>query len=130
LTPAAIRQTWIAAIVVLVVPIAAASLAPQLPVTVESISDKVWHFLAYLTLALSGSAIATPERLWRVMLRCFLLGAALELGQGAFTAARNPEWADLAANSAGIAAAWLIAGRGRAGWGLRAGAWLARRRER
>jgi len=130
LTPAAIRQTWIAAIVVLVVAIAAASLAPQLPVTVESISDKVWHFLAYLTLALSGSAIATPERLWRVMLRCFLLGAALELGQGAFTAARNPEWADLAANSAGIAAAWLIAGRGRAGWGLRAGAWLARRRER
>lgn len=130
MTPAAIRQTWIAAIVVLVVAIAAASLAPQLPVTVESISDKVWHFLAYLTLALSGSAIATPERLWRVMLRCFLLGAALELGQGAFTAARNPEWADLAANSAGIAAAWLIAGRGRAGWGLRAGAWLARRRER
>ena len=124
---AAIRRAWIAAIVILAAAIVAASLAPQLPDAVDTISDKVWHFLAYLALALAGSALATPERLWRTMLRCFLLGAALELGQGAFTAARSPEWADLAANAAGIAAAWLIAGGGRAGWGMRAGAWLAGR---
>jgi hypothetical protein len=36
--------------------------------------------------------------------------------------------ADLAANTAGIALAWLIAGQGRAGWGLRAAAWISARR--
>ena len=97
---------------------------------IETFSDKVWHFLAYLALALAGSAIASPGRLWQTMLRSFLLGAALELGQGALTANRSPEWADLAANTAGIATAWLIAGQGRSGWGLRAGAWLARLRKR
>jgi VanZ family protein len=127
LSPATVRRAWIAAIVVLVAAIVAASLAPQLPDTVETLSDKAWHFLAYLALALAGSAIATPERLWRTMLRCFLLGAALELAQGALTAARSPEWTDLAANFAGIVVAWLIAGGGRAGWGMRAGAWLADR---
>ena len=124
MSPATVRRAWIAAIVVLVAAIVAASLAPQLPDAVDTISDKAWHFLAYLVLALAGSAIATPERLWRTMLRCFLLGAVLELAQGAFTAARSPEWADLAANTAGVAVAWLIAGRGRAGWGMRVGAWL------
>lgn len=127
MSPETRRRIWIAAILVFVAAIAAASLAPQPPEPVATISDKAWHFLAYLSLALAGSAIATPERLWRTMLRCFLLGAALELAQGALTATRSPEWADLAANSAGIAVAWLIAGRGRAGWGLRAGAWRAGR---
>ena len=111
----------------LVAAIVAASLAPQMPDTVDTLSDKAWHFLAYLLLALAGSAIATPERLWWTMLRCFLLGAALELAQGAFTAARSPEWADLAANTAGVSVAWLIAGGGRAGWGMRVGAWRAGR---
>lgn len=127
MSPTTVRRAWIAAIVVLVAAIVAASLAPQLPEAVDTISDKAWHFLAYLLLALAGSAIATPRRLWSTMLRCFLLGAALELAQGALTAARSPEWADLAANTAGIAVAWLIAGSGRAGWGMRVGARLAAR---
>ena len=38
------------------------------------------------------------------------------------------EWGDRAANVAGILTAWLIAGQGRAGWGLRAAAWLQGRR--
>ncbi|MBM4218641.1 MAG: VanZ family protein [Gammaproteobacteria bacterium] len=123
------RRAWSAAILVLAGAIVAASLAPQLPESVDTFSDsdKAWHFLAYLLLALAGSAIAAPQRLWRTMLRCFLLGAALELAQGTLTATRSPEWTDLAANSAGIAVAWLIAGWGRAGWGLRAGAWIAGR---
>jgi len=126
----AFRRLWIAGIVVLAFAIIVASLSPQLPDAVETLTDKAWHFLAYLALALGGSAIATPERLWRTMLRCFLLGAALELAQGAFTAERQADWADLAANSAGIATAWLIAGWGRAGWGLRLGAWLSARHRR
>lgn len=130
MSPSTLRRAWIAAIVVLVAAIIAASLAPQLPDPVDTLSDKAWHFLAYLSLGLAGSAISSPDRLWRTMLRCFLLGAALEIAQGALTAARSPEWADLAANTAGIIAAWLISGWGRAGWGMRAGAWFAGRRER
>lgn len=128
--PETLRRLWVAGVFVLAATIIVASLSPQLPDAVETLTDKAWHFLAYLALALAGSAITTPERLWRTMLRCFLLGAALEIAQGAFTAERHPEWLDLAANSAGIATAWLMAGWGRAGWGMRAGAWLAARGRR
>jgi hypothetical protein len=37
-----------------------------------------------------------------------------------FTQDRQAEWGDLAANTAGILTAWLIAGQGRAGWAYRA----------
>lgn len=122
-----LRRIWIAAIVVLVAAIVTGSLTPQQAVPVEQFSDKVGHYIAYLALALAVSGISSPPHLWRSMLGCFLLGAALELAQAAFTEQRSAEWADLAANTAGIATAWLISAQGRAGWGLRAGAWLARR---
>jgi VanZ family protein len=122
-----LRRIWIGAIVVLVAAIVAASLAPQQPVPVERFSDKLGHYLAYLALALAVSGISTPGRLWRHLLGCFLLGAGLEVAQALLTTQRSAEWADLAANGAGIATAWLIAARGRAGWGLRVGARLARR---
>lgn len=121
------RRIWIAAIVVIVAAIVGGSLSPQQAVPVEQFSDKLGHYIAYLALALAVSGISSPQRLWRSMLGCFLLGAALELAQAAFTEQRSAEWADLAANTAGIATAWLISAQGRAGWGLRAGVWLARR---
>lgn len=121
------RRIWTAAIVVLLAAIVAGSLTPQQVVPVEQFSDKLGHYLAYLALAVTVSGIATPQRLWRSMLGCFLLGASLEVAQAAFTVDRSAEWGDLAANTAGIATAWLIAGGGRAGWGLRTGARLARR---
>jgi VanZ family protein len=126
--PETLRRLWIAAIVVLVALIIAASLWPSPVVPNESFSDKTAHFLAYFSLALLGSGIASPARLWRAMLRCFLLGAALEVAQALLTAHRVADFADLAANVAGIGAAWLIAAQGRAGWGLRAAARLSERR--
>ena len=128
MTESRLRQLWIAAITVLVALIVAASLSPQPLVPNAVLSDKVGHGLAYLTLALLGSGITAPERLWRTMLRCLLLGAALELAQALFTDYRAAEWGDLIADTLGILAAWLIAGEGRAGWGLRVAAWLDRRR--
>ncbi len=130
MTEAALRRAWSAAILVLVAAIVAGSLSPQQAAAVQGISDKLGHYLAYLTLALAVTGITARERLRRAMLGCFLLGAALELGQAVLTEHRSAEWIDLAANAAGIATAWLIGGGGRAGWGLRAGAWLARRRAR
>jgi hypothetical protein len=128
LSEALLRRLWIGAIVALAAAIVAASLAPQPVIQNDTLSDKVGHYLAYLALALLGSGISAPARLWRTMLRCFLLGASLELAQSWLTDHRLAEWGDLAANVAGILTAWLIAGQGRAGWGLRAASRLSRRR--
>lgn len=127
MSEAVLRRIWIATIVVLVAAIVTGSLSPQQVVPVETFSDKLGHFLAYLTLALAVSGISTPQRLWQAMLGCFLLGASLEIAQAILTAHRSAEWGDLAANTTGIATAWLISSQGRAGWGLRAGTRLVRR---
>lgn len=116
------RQLWIAAIVVLVAAIVAGSLFPVTDLSTEFGSDKYRHFFAYLLLALFSSGIVTPDRLWRVMIRCFLLGLALETAQAAWTNTRMAEWADMLANAAGVMAAWVVAGGGRAGWAYRVAA--------
>jgi VanZ family protein len=123
-----LRRVWVAAVLALAAAIAVASLAPQPMLANEAHSDKIAHFIAYFALALLGSGIASPQTLWLTMLRCFILGAALEVAQAIGTDDRMAEWEDLAANLAGILAAWLVAARGRAGWGLRAAARLAERR--
>ncbi len=128
MTESTLRRLWILAIFILVAVIVAASLAPSPLIPDADFSDKVGHYLAYLTLALLGSGISSPERLWWSMLRCVLLGAALEIAQALLTSHRAAEWGDMLANVSGILPAWLIAGSGRAGWGLRAFAWLDRRR--
>ncbi len=128
MTESTLRRLWILAILIFGGVIIAASLVPSPMVPDAGISDKVGHYLAYLTLALLGSGIAAPERLWLTMLRCFLFGAALEVTQALITDQRSAEWADLLANVSGILTAWIITGSGRAGWGLRTAAWLDRRR--
>jgi VanZ family protein len=119
LTESGFRHLWIAAIAVVVVAIIAGSLSPFPVLPNEMGSDKFGHYLSYLVLAILASGIVEPARLWRVMLRCFLLGLALEAAQALLTDNRMAEWSDLLANAAGILTAWLIASGGRAGWGLR-----------
>ena len=128
MTENALRRLWIAAIVTLVVVIVVASLSPNPALPDANISDKFGHYLAYLALALLSSGIVAPDRLWRTMVRCFLLGAALEVAQAFLTSHRVAEWSDLLANVLGVLTAWFIAGSGRAGWGIRAAAWLDRQR--
>jgi len=115
-----LRRAWVVMLGALVAVIVFASLYPRPLPAHHAFSDKTGHYLAYLALALLGSGIATPAGLWRTMLRCFLLGLALEGAQGFLTAHRVADVRDLLANGAGIATAWLIVGWGRAGWGLRA----------
>jgi VanZ family protein len=115
----ALRRCWGVAILALAAFIIVSSLSPQPIVTIETLSDKAGHGLAYFSLALLASGITAPGRLRLAMLRCFLLGAALELAQAQWTAERQAEWGDLAANTAGILVAWLISAQGRAGWGYR-----------
>jgi hypothetical protein len=119
LTQTRFRHLWIAAIVVVVAVIVTGSLSPFPVLPNETGSDKFGHFSAYLVLALLASGIVEPARLWRAMLRCFLLGLGLEAAQALMTDHRMAEWGDLLANAAGIFTAWLVAGGGRAGWGYR-----------
>jgi VanZ family protein len=128
LSEATLRRIWITATLVVAALIVAASLSPGPVIPTQSFSDKTAHFLAYFSLALFGSGITPPARLWRTLLKCFLLGAALEIAQELLTDHRNADMRDLAANTAGILAAWMIAAQGRSGWGLRAFAWVSRRR--
>jgi VanZ family protein len=119
LTESGFRQLWIAAIAVVVVAIIAGSLSPFPLLPNETGPDKFGHYFSYLVLAILASGIVEPARLWRVMLRCFLLGFGLEAAQALLTDHRMAEWGDLLANAAGILTAWLFAAGGRAGWGLR-----------
>lgn len=130
MTRRAFRRAWIAVIALGVAAIVTASLLPMASVNLEGGADKFWHFLTYFLLALFSSGIVAPDRLWRLAVRCLLLGAGLEAAQVLLTDTRQADWADLAANAAGVLCAWLIAADGRAGWARHVEAWLVRRTER
>lgn len=124
------RRLWIACIVLGVAAVVVVSLLPIPAEDLAGGSDKFWHFLAYFLLALFSSGIVSAERLWRLALRCLLLGAGLEAAQAFLTETRQADWADLAANAAGILCAWMIVRGRRAGWARHVESWLARRAER
>jgi len=104
-----------------------ASVVPLQVPGAELSGDKFGHFFAYLALALAGAGIVPADRVWIVMLRCLLLGLALEIVQGLWLEARQADWRDLLANTAGLACAWLIVRRGRGSWARHVEDWLRRR---
>ena len=130
MTGRAFRRFWIALIVLGVTAVVVASLLPIPSADLEGGSDKLWHFLTYFVLALFSSGIVPADRLWRLAVRFLVLGAGLEVAQALLTDTREADWADMAANAAGILCAWLIASGGRAGWARHVEAWLVRRTER
>lgn len=108
----------------LVIAIAVLSLMPQPGLKSVPLADKIGHLCAYFALAVLGSAVVTEDKLPRVMIWAIVLGLFIEGAQMLFTRTRSGEWADVLANSGGVAAAWLLV-RGRAGWAAPAEAWLA-----
>lgn len=104
-----------------------ASIAPFQVPGAELGGDKFGHFLAYFALAFAGAGIVPAERVWIVMLRCLLLGFALEIVQGLWLEARQADWRDLLANSAGVACAWVIVRGSGSSWARHVEAWLRRR---
>ncbi len=110
----------------LVIAIVVLSLMPQTALKSVPLADKFGHLCAYFALALLGSAVVTETRLPRVMIWAILLGLLIEGAQLLLTSSRRGEWADVLANTGGVAAAWFLV-RGRAGWAAPAEAWLARR---
>jgi VanZ family protein len=119
------RRAWIAAIWMLVFAIVALSLMPQTGLKSLPLADKIGHLCAYFVLAVLGSAVVTESKLPRVMIWALALGLLIEGAQTLLTSSRRGEWADVLANTGGVAAAWILV-RGRAGWAAPAEAWLAR----
>jgi len=123
------RRAWLGAVWLLVIAIVAASLWPTPVSAAEPGIDKLAHFAAYLLLAMLGAGIVAAGDVWRAMLRTFLLSLVLEAAQATLTASRSAEWADLAANAAGILTAWGLIAAGLAEWARRIEAWLTGRRD-
>jgi len=123
------RWLWLGSIWLLVLLIIVASLLPTAFAATQGGVDKLGHFLSYLLLALVGAGTVGAERIATVMARVIVLGLALEAAQALLTATRSAEWADVAANTAGVLVAWWLCHRGFAGWARQAEAWLERRRQ-
>lgn len=121
------RRLWIGLIAALTALIIVASVVPFPIPGAELSGDKFGHFFAYFTLALAGAGIVPADRVWIVVLRCLLLGLALEIVQGFWLEARQADWRDMLANSAGVAGAWLIVRGGRSSWARHVEDWLRRR---
>ena len=74
----------------------------------RSQGDKVGHVLAYATLMFWFSQIYARGRTRLLIAAALaLMGVALEIAQG-FTGYRSFEYADMAANTVGVAIGWLI----------------------
>lgn len=71
-------------------------------------ADKVHHFAAYAALTAYG-LILFPRRPRLLLAAVLGLGAVLEFAQGAMGLGRSGDWRDMAANAAGVAAAFATA---------------------
>ena len=108
LKPIANVRWWIGLWVLAVVIVWAACLVSLKGVPVPG-SDKWQHFLAYFLLAFSGVQLWRGRpALIRLALGLLLMGAAIEVAQGSFTAARQADPRDMLANALGVAAGLVL----------------------
>jgi VanZ family protein len=104
---------------VLIAAIVVGSLTPAgLDVGVR-MSDKVQHMLGYFVLMAYFAGLYPRERHPLLALAFFLLGASLEVMQGLFTNTRHMDASDLAADTLGIALAFVAARLGLGDWARR-----------
>ena len=76
---------------------------PPLPAVAFDGIDKVEHVLGYFALSAMGSALFAHRRTRaRTAAGLVALGIGLEIAQGQFTATRQPELLDAAANTVGV----------------------------
>jgi VanZ family protein len=69
--------------------------------------DKAEHAIAWAVLTGAGLLLSTKRR-WAIPLFAFLFGAAVEILQAVMPLGRDGDVMDLIADSAGIAAAWIV----------------------
>ncbi|MDM4767322.1 VanZ family protein [Pelomonas sp. SE-A7] len=100
------RRAWQALFVALVLIVAWLALTPVPPRELSTGWDKANHLLAFGSLMLVGR-LAWPRRWWPMALGLVAYGGAIELLQ-LLVPGRESEWADLLADSLGIALGELL----------------------
>ncbi len=86
--------------------------------------DKLQHFLAYLSLTAWFGALIDRSRYLLLAAAMLMLGAGIELAQGAMELGRTAAFADVLANALGISAGLAVCVAGRESWLLRVERWL------
>ncbi len=102
------HATWRAAGWALLVVVVAVSLLPLRQRAGLAGLDKLEHFIGYALLMFWFAALHAPARRPWIALAFIVLGAALELAQGA-TGWRRAESLDLLADALGVASGWALA---------------------
>lgn len=122
--PLAKPGLWLAGAAAIILGIVLGSLMPGPLAAPVGGFDKLGHVGAYLLLTLWLAGIIERRHYFWAALAVLLIGMGLELVQAAFTASRQAEWADVAANGIGIGTALVLALTGAGGWACHAEAWL------
>ncbi len=125
--PLVYRGAWLAGAVLLVLGIAYGSLTSAPFVAAVSGLDKLEHATAYLLLTLWLTGILERRRYWVAASVSLLLGAGLELAQGALTTVRVADPGDMVANATGVGIALVLAHVALGGWAARVERWLGAR---
>jgi len=69
--------------------------------------DKAEHAISWAVLTGAGLLLSTHRR-WVIPVFAFIFGAVIEVLQGTMGLGRDGDWHDLAADSVGIAVAWVV----------------------
>lgn len=107
---------WLAAGAALMALVVVLSLMPAPPRMGGS--DKLAHLSAYASMALWFAGIYRSSRYAAILLGLLLFGVAIEVLQG-LGGSRQPEFADVAANLAGIVFGLALGKLGLGGWCVR-----------
>jgi VanZ family protein len=102
------RAQWLAAGALLLGAIACFSLIPQSPAPMDHGLDKLYHVLAYFALMLAFTKGCSRTRWPQLALICVVASILLEVAQY-YGGYRTLSLADMAASTAGVASAWLLA---------------------
>ncbi len=103
-----LRKVWLFTGWLLIALVVYVSLIPALPSIDITAGDKVAHVFAYATLTLWFLQLYPADRRAMLVIDFIVMGIALEFLQG-LTASRSFEYADIAANTGGVALGWLLA---------------------
>jgi len=125
-------RLWFAGALLLVLLVVVGSLSPGEYVGSATFwrNDKVNHALGYAALTFWFTGLYPRSRYPLIVLGLLLLGAGIEVLQGAMSFGREREFADFLANGAGIAAGLLLAITWSGGWAQKVEARIHRLRDR
>jgi len=88
--------------------------------------DKILHGMTFFVLALWFAGQYRRPSYWRIAAGLMLFGCLIELCQR-MVGYRMADWADIAANTAGIIIGLTVAAAGLGGWSLRVEDWYSAR---